>query len=255
MPITLVSCLMVTLGSAPRLPMVTRAIAAFRTQTHRARELVIVVGSAGEAAALEAIVPAQADAAIRIVAAPRPGLTLGALRNLAVARAHGDVVCQWDDDDLHHPERIAAQLDALAGYDACLLGEVMLLDAAARTLRWANWAETEAGGHPGTLMAKRSRMPAYPESGPSASLGEDLAVWKLLAANPVGRLRAVPHLYVYVSHGDNSWSAEHHRMLAERLALSRGLLRRREASIRTGLAPFGLDGMEVCGSNGPAFIL
>ena len=27
----------------------------------------------------------------------------------------GDIVCIWDDDDLHHPHRIATQLSAMTG--------------------------------------------------------------------------------------------------------------------------------------------
>ena len=64
-------------------------------------------------------------------------------------------------------------------------------------------------------------------------------------------------LYVYVSHGQNSWPEDHHRMLAEKLSLSKGLLMRREAKLREGLEPFSdfLDAAIVCGSNGLAFAL
>ncbi len=244
---------MVTRGTAPRLPMLARAIAGFACQTHAARELVIVADAGADVGAVERL--AAAAGTVRVVTA-EPGVTLGALRNRSVASARGNVVCQWDDDDLHHPERIARQLAAMGAAGACALSEVMLLDSPARVLRWANWAATPAGGHPGTLMARRERMPAYPEAGPQASLGEDLAMWQALAAaGPVGRLGGMPHLYVYVSHGRNSWPAVHHAMLADRLALSRGLLRRREQAIRAGLAPFGLAGMSVEGANGPAFTL
>ena len=48
----------------------------------------------------------------------------------------------------------------------------------------------------------------------------------------------LPHLYVYVSHGLNTCGEDHHRMIADRLAVSQGLLRRREAAVRVGLEPF-----------------
>ena len=41
-----------------------------------------------------------------------PGVSLGAARNLTVDTARGAYVCQWDDDDLYHPERLRIQYEA-----------------------------------------------------------------------------------------------------------------------------------------------
>ena len=250
---TLVSCLTVTLGTPPRLPMLARALADFAAQKHAERELVLVVDGASASAAVTRL--ARMHPGVRIVA-PGAGLSLGALRNVAVAAARGDLLCQWDDDDRHHPDRIVAQRAALGEAEACALQEVMQLDADARELRCANWARTPAGAHPGTLMTHRGTMPRYPETGGEASLGEDLAAWQQLVARaPVVRLAGAAQLYIYVAHGANSWPAAHHAMLGETLAISRGLLLRREAALRDGLAPFGLTGARVVGLNGPAFTL
>ncbi len=246
-----VSCLMVTLGTPVRLPMIARAVAAFGAQTHGERELVIVVDQRADSRveAIRAIAPAD----VRLIVAQ--GLSLGALRNRSVVEADGDVVCQWDDDDLHHPGRIAAQLAALGAADAVVLQDLLMRDAGG-ILRWTNWAATPAGGHPGTLMARRAAMPLYPEVGETAQRGEDLAVLEALdSAGEVVRLAGAPHLYVYVSHEANSMSAAHHAMLARTLSISSGLLIRREAALRAGLAPFSLGGTMVEGSNGAAFTL
>ena len=246
--VPLISCLTVTLGTPPRLPMLARAIADYAAQTHAERELVIVT-DAPCAAAVVRLAEGRAD--VRIVAVD-PGPPLGALRNVAVAAARGELLCQWDDDDRHHPERLAAQLAALGGADACALQEVMLLDADPRELRCINWAQTPAGVHPGTLLVRREALPLYPE----APLGEDLTAWQALtAARPVVRLAGAAHLYAYVAHGSNSWPRAHHALLRDTLSLSRGLLLRREAALREGLAPFGWAGIPVVGSNGPAFTL
>ena len=101
----LVSCLMVT---RDRYPFARLAIEAFRRQTHAERELVVVQDGT-DTRLVEEIKQAD-DPTIRAFRAPAVGLSLGALRNLAVAAARGPFVCQWDDDDLYDPDRIAAQM-------------------------------------------------------------------------------------------------------------------------------------------------
>lgn len=254
-----VSCLMVTLPVPERLASLTRAIEAYTQQTHHDRELVVVIdqGSPRDRDAAASIVAAFSRADISIVMPDGP-MTLGALRNLSVAHASGDVICQWDDDDLHHPRRIEEQLAAPARGEcaATLLQDVMLYDRPGHALYWTNWAATPATVHPGTLLCLRSAMQRYPETGPNARLNEDLALLGTLRAkHDVRALTGAPHLYVYVTHGANISSSDHLQMLRDRLSISRGLLRRREPVLREGLRPFALDGVTVQGSNGPAFKL
>lgn len=236
-----------------------RAIEAWTRQTHVDRELVVVIdqGPQADRDAAAAAITQLGVADIKVVL-PSRALSLGALRNLAVANASGDVLCVWDDDDLHHPLRVARQLAAMvqAGAKATVLQDVMLFREAPRILHWTNWAATPAGGLPGTLLCHAAAMPAYAEDGPEALLGEDLdLLQRIRADHHVLQQVAEPHLYVYVTHGENSSSAPHHVMLANRLSISKGLLKRREATLRDGLRPFGLDGASVEGPNGAAFSL
>ena len=239
--------------------MLARSIDGFRRQTHPERELVIVLNG-GDGAVARRIcdhVTALADPAIRIVEPPGV-LPLGALRNASVAAARGEIVCQWDDDDIYHPERLARQLAALGEADAVFLREVMQFYPHERMLYCTSWQATEAKAFPGSLMCRVSAGILYPECGDEARLGEDSVVARTLAETcRVEMLTGAPHLYVYVSHGRNSWPDEHHRMLASRLALSRGLLVRREAELRAGMAPLDLGPGEVVvhGYNGAAFTL
>lgn len=252
---------MVTLPVPARLPMLRRAIDAYLRQSHEERELVVVVdrGAQADRRAVAELVAAPGRADVRLHLAPA-GLTLGALRNLSVACARGELLCQWDDDDLHHPDRIATQAAALAasGRDAAILADVLLYRERERTLRWTNWAPTPAGGHPATLLCHSRAAPRYPETGPAAARGEDLAaLLPLAAAGALHRQAGAAHLYVYVTHGANTTDAAHHAMLAETLAISPGLLRRREAALRAGLAAFDLGPgpVRVEGAGGPAFSL
>jgi glycosyltransferase involved in cell wall biosynthesis len=257
----LVSCLMVTLASDEREGFVRQAIAAYRAQTYRGRELVIVLdqGPAEAKASIRDHVAALGGDDIRIIEPPGP-LTLGALRNISWREARGAIVCQWDDDDLYHPERLDRQLAALreSGGQSVCLQEVMQFFPATRRLRLTNWRASPQAAKPATLMCLKSAPVRYPETGPEASLGEDLVVHtQLRSLGGFHALAGAPHLYVYVSHGQNTCSEAHHRMIADRLGVSQGLIRRREAALRDGLAPidFGPGEVVVEGPNGPAFTI
>jgi glycosyltransferase involved in cell wall biosynthesis len=253
--------LLVTLPVAQRFAYFQRSVTAYCRQTYPHRELIVVLdsGPAEIRAAMLAYLAGLARSDIHVIEAPDK-CSLGRLRNLSRGAAHGEVLCQWDDDDLHHPRRLEQQLQALQNTNgqAVCLQEVMQYFPRTRSLYCINWRLTEAKGHPGTLMCRRSAAIKYPESGPEAQRGEDLAVARQLQQRKgYGVLAGAPHLYVYVSHGINTWAADHHRMLATKLALSQGLLRRREAQLRQGLEPFdfGPGTVVVQGNNGAAFTL
>ena len=101
-----ISCLMVT---RDRLALAQRAIRCFGDQTYPERELIIVSeGERDYRTALERYIDQHAIERARVVPA-EPGATLGELRNRTLDEAAGPIVCQWDDDDLSHPNRLAEQ--------------------------------------------------------------------------------------------------------------------------------------------------
>src|SRR3546814_9535246 len=128
---------MVTRGRAARAAL---SIECYRRQSHPRRELVIVDDDPD--GTLARYVAALADPTIRHLRLPDRGQTLGELRNLAVAAAAGELVCQWDDDDLCHPRRLEVQHRVMrrTGAAACLLS------------RWTMWWP----GH-GRLAISRQR--------------------------------------------------------------------------------------------------
>ena len=257
----LVSCLQVAWPIPGRLEYFKRSVRDYCRQTHLRKELVIVLdaGPPEAVAAVACFVQGLGRSDIRLVR-PDGKHSLGGLRNISLDCAHGDCICQWDDDDLHHPQRIERQLDALVAQDgeAVHLEEVMHLFTALREIYCTNWRATEAGVLPGTLLCRRSAPIRYPESGRESRFGEDTSVsLQLRARGGYVVLRRAPWLYVYVSHGGNLWPDDHHRMLASELCLSRSLIQRREAELRDGLRPFdfGPGGVTVRGYNGAAFTL
>lgn len=258
---TSVDCLMPTLAVPERLAFAKRSIDDFCRQTLPDKTLVLLINGGTERVRRELLDYVEFLGRNDIRTMTRPaGLTLGELRNLSVQSATGDVLCQWDDDDLHHPERLEKQLSVLlaGNFEAVYLQEVMQYFPSAKEMYWTNWRATEAAGHPGTLMVRREAALPYPTRGEQASWGEDLEVARgLIARGRVGYVTGQPHLLVYVSHGSNTWHDDHHRMLADKLSISQALLRRREAQIREGMAPHRLDSgtISLRGNNGLAFTL
>ena len=208
---------MVALPSAARFAFVKRSIAAYMDQTYDRRELLIVLDQGpkeAKAAICDHVATLRRDDIRIIETAGVP--TLGALRNFSRAHAQGELHCQWDDDDLHHPERVERQLEELTrtGAQAVCLQEVMQFFTTTGELYWTNWRATEATVMPATLLCQATVAARYPETGPTSRLGEDTEICtELLRQGQLHAMPDAPHLFVYVNHGANTWGDDFHRML------------------------------------------
>jgi len=195
----LLSCLMVSRGD--RFP-AAFAIECFQRQTYANRELIVV--TAAPDSGVEALIAELADPAIRFIqAVPRP---LGELRNVVAAHARGELIAQWDDDDLSAPDRLAMMAGVLGetGSRATFLRRVTLWSSAQRRIGpsarrlWEN-----------SMLVLRGALPAYP----AVSLSEDTAVAQMIAAHNRVTLIDAPDRYCYVAHGRNSWGDDHFDLL------------------------------------------
>lgn len=257
----LITCLMITRPSIARLPGLRQTLIDFATQTYQPREMVILIDavSAAEAAPVLQAVAESAQDTIRTVLAGR-AMTLGALRNLSWSNARGTLVCTWDDDDRHHPTRLAEQAAALqaSGQPACYLEEFLHYFEQDRRIYQVSFRQAPDPVAVNTLMCRADLALRYPETGPDANLGEDTALFRAIRdAAGFHALTGQPHLFVYVNHGSNTCSDAHHRYLADQMGASQGLLRRRETALRHHLAAFdfGRGAVTVTGRNGDAFAL
>jgi hypothetical protein len=200
-----ISCLMVTRG---RDRQVQDAIACFLAQNYPNKELVIVTKTAAPGL-LDAVARA-ASPDIRLFEVGETGMTLGELRNCAVDRAIGEVICQWDDDDLSDPDRLGVQLGMLqqTGAQACLLQRLVQWWPQQQRLALSMRRPWE-----GSLLALKSVMPRYP----ALRRMEDVPVTEHLVSHYRVVTLDFPQLYVYVVHGQNTCDMsqfEHHWTVA-----------------------------------------
>jgi glycosyltransferase involved in cell wall biosynthesis len=236
----MISCITVT--QEGRLGPLAHAVADFARQTERDRELVILHdGSAAFHECVTAVARSQAGASIRVVqvaGAPKP--TLGALRNAAVDATRGEYVCQWDDDDRYHPQRLEVQLAALhaAKSDASFLVDQLHFFAESREMYWDDWSAESypLDFVPGTLLARRDTLARYPDQ----PLGEDtgLVVAMLREGRTFARVREEGYLYVYIFNGRNSFDQAHHAAISLYKSFRGTRLERLEAPLRKHIAEY-----------------
>jgi len=112
-----------------RAELTRQAVDCFLAQTWPNKELVIVDDS--EMPAFPRGAPSEAG----IQYWSEPGHKLvGAKRNLACSRAHGEIICHWDSDDYSAPGRIADQVARLLESGCVVTGyhTMVFLDQTAR---------------------------------------------------------------------------------------------------------------------------
>ncbi len=193
----LVSCLMVSRG---RLSPARHAIECFRNQTYPLRELVVLDDN--PASELAGYLADLDDPKIRHIRIPDIKTRLGSLRNRARAEARGELVCQWDDDDLYDARRLAWQVEALltSRAQACFLHRW--------TLWWPQERRIAVSGHrvwEGSMLAWRAAVPDYPDQ----RRGEDSVVADRVLASGCAVLMDAPELYCYTIHGGNTFHRQH----------------------------------------------
>jgi glycosyltransferase involved in cell wall biosynthesis len=146
---------------------------------------------------------------------------LGELRNISMEAAQGEIICQWDDDDYSHPERLMVQVGHMMrnSASACFMTDHLHFIEDERFLCWIDWTldgHTKGAAQlaPGTLLMFRDSRFKYPESGPFARQGEDSVFLDTVYKSvPVAHLGGAGHLYLYTYHGRNTFSREHHNRM------------------------------------------
>ena len=173
------------------------AIECYRRQTWPHRELIIV--SAVPDSRLADYVATLGDPTVRFVSAdPAP---LGALRNVRVEAARGALLCQWDDDDLYHPQRLEFQHEQLAAAAAHFLRRLVVWWPAQRRLVISKRRIWE-----GSMLVRREALGRYL---PIGRREDTRAVGDLREHRDGIALTDQPLAYCYIIHGGNTSGPGH----------------------------------------------
>ena len=199
----LISCLMVTRNRAA---LSRRAVHCFAAQSWPRTELVVVDDGTED---YEPVLgPCRGRGTIRYERLPPdPARTLGAVRNIALALAQGELIAQWDDDEWYHPDRLEVQAQSLQarGLDAVLLRSTLM------HLEMPGFADhpyraTLEGGTPGTILHRRSDI-RYPDLRRSE---DTIYLRAFRSRHRVGFVEAPhSHLFIRCFHGSNTWEQTH----------------------------------------------
>ena len=196
-----VSCLMAT---RDRFQQAQLAVNAYRRQTWRSRELVVLDSSHDDT--LGRWIASLNDPTIRVIFMPGTSEPLGAIRNHTIDQARGTHIAQWDDDDLSHPARLEAQVAVIKETRT----KVNLLS---RELMWMPWQSRvsilQYRGHENTLLCERAAMPRYLE----LPKKEDTPLVRELIESSAVSYLDLPELYLYVAHGANTCDDQHMQMV------------------------------------------
>ncbi|MBL4672726.1 MAG: glycosyltransferase [Arenicella sp.] len=197
----LVSCLCVTRG---RVSLLKRAIHCFQAQTYSHKEL-IVISESDDLETDEFLQHLNIEEIKHHVAPIEPKKSLGDLRNLSIKMANGQFICQWDDDDWYHPERLTRQLNSALQQRkaASVLPRWLIHHRESNKVYCSNIRLWE-----GSLLCRKDVLPA---SGAydNKRKGEDSILIEKLFVEDQLAIEDFADLYVYCLSGENTWDTTH----------------------------------------------
>lgn len=202
-PHPLISCICVT---RKRVHLLSRAIQCFLHQTYINKELIIVFEDDDtETLAFSKEASKQYQNVKWYPVKRAPDKHLGALRNEAISFASGVYICQWDDDDWYHPERLSFQFSELqqSQKEACVLGYEIIFDALHQQSYLSCLRFWE-----GTVLCSKDITMKY--SYRNIEKGEDTPFITTLQQYALVYLsQKITPFYIYVYHGKNTWDYHH----------------------------------------------
>jgi glycosyltransferase involved in cell wall biosynthesis len=215
----LITCVCVTKN---RFHLLQSAIHCYLRQTYPNKNLVILSqGNKKSNDDIGSLLNSLNRPDIQFVEAPE-FLSLGAMRNTSVELATGEIICQWDDDDLYHPDRIFTQYRELKKdnrHIASVYCDFLKFFENCNELYWCDWSGEPKLTHKflcGSVMFYKSAFHMYrlfyPETGSQSKVEEDLNVLEKLSYKGDIAPIFAGHQYIYRFHGINTYDIDHHKL-------------------------------------------
>lgn len=204
-----VSCICVTKNRPNHLQ---DAVFMFNAQNYINKELVVVCDDNDQ----KSIQIARQNNIQPVLIDSKLSLTLGEIRRVALSQCTGSYVCQWDDDDWYHDNRLSEQMSHLMrfGQSACTLTNWIIYDEEEEKCYLSMHRLWEGSAIISIDIARTAQMPA-------TKLGED-TIFLNDIIHRVGVLPlTLPYLYIYRIHKENSWMkhTNHFKMMAAQAQL------------------------------------
>lgn len=211
----MISCLMVTQQGRER--HVSNSIRCFAEQTLQNNQLVVTHdGDSRFHNSLLVLAKSYPDQSIRIVR-QESASTLEMLRKLGIECAEHEIVCQWNDDDLYHPERLQRQYELMEeqSADFCFMTDQLHLFSESKFMFWDDWSKEPYPSNliENTVMGSKDMLNECIEA---TSTGQEGAADALLKrGSSIAALSGLAWLYIYVYHGENTKPENHHKRVSK----------------------------------------
>jgi len=198
----LISCLCVT-EKRPKL--LKRAIDCFNKQTYENKQLVILCKD-NDLETSNFLKNIRLTNIKAVIIPSHPEKKLGFIRNLAVKYADGDYICQWDDDDWYHSNRISTQFQILKNEkkQGSVLTRMLLFDEVKNN----TYISHRRDYWEGSLMCEKTLF--LEKEYDNINRGEDTPLVEYLYnSNKLVQIENAANLYIYVYHENNTWDYNH----------------------------------------------
>jgi glycosyltransferase involved in cell wall biosynthesis len=207
-----ITCVCVT--KSGRTSFLEKSIEYFQNQTYPDKELLIVSQANQEENEQIKQFISNSEIILHIV---DEKMDLGTMRHTSVSLAKGDIVCQWDDDDVFGKNRLLNQYNKLISDKnniASACSSFLHYFKCDRKIYLTDWSKNNKAldrkFHQGTIMFYRDAYNGRVSYSPAENCEDWDFAKKIVLEGNIGLINKFGD-FIYVYHGDNTMELSHHK--------------------------------------------